>query len=196
MAHFKLESHRSKRALSPNKLFRLSRKNEIHSCHILSFCRSSRLRKKQPLIKEFCEDQSVFGTIILAPEGINGTISGERKNIDAALDFLRKDKRLAKLPTRLSFTNRKTFHRMRVKLRSEIVTLGDPSVNPNEAVGLYVEPEDWNRLIEDPDVTLIDTRNDYEVAIGSFKGAVNPNTQSFRDFPEWVSEHLDPEKHT
>tara|TARA_B100001758_G_scaffold243077_1_gene252313 strand:+ start:1403 stop:2401 length:999 start_codon:yes stop_codon:yes gene_type:complete len=152
--------------------------------------------KKQLLIKEFCEDQSVFGTIILAPEGINGTISGERKNIDAALDFLRKDKRLAKLPTRLSFTNRKTFHRMRVILRSEIVTLGDPSVNPNEAVGQYVEPEDWNRLIEDPDVTLIDTRNDYEFKVGTFEGAIDPGTETFGEWPDYVKKNLNPEKHT
>lgn len=150
--------------------------------------------KKQSIIKEFCEKQSVFGTIILAPEGINGTISGEGKNIDATLDFLRKDKRLAKLPTRLSYTDRKIFHRMRIILRPEIVTLGDPSVNPNEAVGQYVEPEDWNNLINNPDVTLIDTRNDYECEVGTFKGAITPETETFGEWANYVKNNLDPQK--
>ena len=150
--------------------------------------------KKQPIIKEFCKKKSVFGTIILAPEGINGTISGERKNIEDTLDFFRKDERLEQLPTRLSYTDRKTFHRIRVILRPEIVTLGDPSVNPNEAVGQYVEPEDWNALIENPDVTLIDTRNDYEFEVGTFKGAIDPDTETFGEWPDYVIKNLDPEK--
>ena len=150
--------------------------------------------KKQQIIKEFCENQSIFGTIILAPEGINGTISGKRANIDAALDFLRNDNRLADLPTRLSYTDRKTFHRMRVILRPEIVTLGDPSVNPNEAVGQYIEPEDWNDLIEDPQVTLIDTRNNYEFEVGTFKGAIDPKTETFGEWPDYVKNNLDPKK--
>ena len=150
---------------------------------------------KQAPIKAYCESQSVLGTIILAPEGINGTIAGPSAGITAALEFLRADERLAKLPTRLSFTNRKTFHRMRVILRPEIVTLGDPSVNPNEAVGQYVAPEDWNELINDPEVTLIDTRNDYEVEVGTFRGAIDPKTTTFGEWPEYVENNLDPEKH-
>ena len=150
--------------------------------------------KKQPITEEFCKKKSVFGTIILAPEGINGTISGERKNIEDTLDFFRKDERLSNLPTRLSYTDRKTFHRMRVILRPEIVTLGDPSVNPNEAVGQYVEPEDWNALIEDPEVTLIDTRNDYECEVGTFKGAIDPETETFGEWPDYVTKNLNPEK--
>ena len=150
---------------------------------------------KQAPIKTYCESQSVLGTIILAPEGINGTIAGPSAGITAALEFLRADERLAKLPTRLSFTDRKTFHRMRVILRPEIVTLGDPSVNPNEAVGQYVAPEDWNELINDPEVTLIDTRNDYEVEVGTFRGAIDPKTTTFGEWPEYVENNLDPEKH-
>ncbi|MDD9867187.1 MAG: rhodanese-related sulfurtransferase, partial [Verrucomicrobiales bacterium] len=150
---------------------------------------------KQAPIKAYCESQSVLGTIILAPEGINGTIAGPSAGITAALEFLRADERLAKLPTRLSFTDRKTFHRMRVILRPEIVTLGDPSVNPNEAVGQYVAPEDWNELINDPEVTLIDTRNDYEVEVGTFRGAIDPKTTTFGEWPEYVENNLDPEKH-
>ena len=150
---------------------------------------------KQTSIKAFCDSQSVLGTIILAPEGINGTIAGASEGIAAALDFIRTDKRLAKLPTRLSYTDRKTFHRMRVILRPEIVTLGDPSVNPNEAVGQYVEPEDWNELIKDPEVTLIDTRNDYEVEVGTFRGAIDPMTTTFGEWPEYVEKNLDPDTH-
>ena len=150
---------------------------------------------KQVPIKAFCDSQSVLGTIILAPEGINGTIAGPSAGITATLDFLRADERLAKLPTRLSHTDRKTFHRMRVILRPEIVTLGDPSVNPNEAVGQYVEPKDWNVLINDPEVTLIDTRNDYEVEVGTFKGAIDPKTTTFGEWPEYVENNLNPETH-
>ena len=150
---------------------------------------------KQVPIKAFCDDQSVLGTIILAPEGINGTIAGPSEGITATLDFLRADERLAKLPTRLSHTDRKTFHRMRVILRPEIVTLGDPSVNPNAAVGQYVEPKDWNALINDPEVTLIDTRNDYEVEVGTFKGAIDPKTTTFGEWPEYVENNLNPKTH-
>ena len=145
---------------------------------------------KQVPIKAFCDGQSVLGTIILAPEGINGTIAGPSAGITATLDFLRADERLARLPTRLSHTDRKTFHRMRVILRPEIVTLGDPSVNPNEAVGQYVEPKDWNALINDPEVTLIDTRNNYEVEVGTFKGAIDPNTTTFGEWPSASREAL------
>ena len=150
---------------------------------------------KQAPIKAFCDSQAVLGTIILAPEGINGTIAGPSAGVAAALDYLRSDERLAKLPTRLSHTDRKTFHRMRVILRPEIVTLGDPSVNPNEAVGQYVEPEDWNDLINDPEVVLIDTRNDYEVEVGTFKGAIDPKTEAFGEWPEYVKKNLDPKMH-
>jgi len=150
---------------------------------------------KQVPIKAFCDGQSILGTIIIAPEGINGTIAGPSAEITATLDFLRADERLAKLPTRLSHTDRKTFHRMRVILRPEIVTLGDPSVNPNEAVGQYVEPKDWNALINDPEVTLIDTRNDYEVQVGTFKGAIDPKTATFGEWPEFVENNLNPKSH-
>ena len=151
---------------------------------------------KQAPIRQFCNSRSVLGTIILAPEGINGTIAGPSNGITSALDFLRTDERLTKLPTRLSYTDRKTFHRMRVILRPEIVTLGDPSVNPNEAVGQYVEPENWNELINDPEVTLIDTRNDYEVEVGTFRGAIDPKTGTFGEWPAYVKNNLDTEKHS
>ena len=132
-----------------------------------------------------CDRHSVQGTIILAHEGINGTIAGPKDGVESLLEFIRSDKRLAKLPARLSDTERITFHRMKVLLRPEIVTLGTPEADPRGGVGAYVAPDDWNALISDPKVTVIDTRNDYEVQIGTFSGAIDPQTTSFGEFPEW-----------
>jgi UPF0176 protein len=150
--------------------------------------------KQQPLLS-FCQTQGIKGTILLAPEGINATIAGERLAIDSVLKFLRSDPRLADLEHKESYTEEAPFERMKVRLKKEIVTLGLPEIDPNEQVGTYVNPQDWNALISDPEVLLIDTRNDYEVVIGTFKGAQNPQTQSFRDFPEYVKKHFDPSKH-
>jgi UPF0176 protein len=150
--------------------------------------------KQQPLLS-FCQSQGIKGTILLAPEGINATIAGERLAIDSVLKFLRSDPRLADLEHKESYTEEAPFARMKVRLKKEIVTLGLPEVDPNEQVGTYVNPQDWNAVISDPEVLLIDTRNDYEVVIGTFKGAQNPQTQSFRDFPEYVKKHFDPSKH-
>ena len=150
--------------------------------------------KRAPL-KEHCERHSVQGTIILAPEGINGTIAGPSAGVRSVLGFIRRDERLAKLSARISDTERITFHRMKVVLRPEIVTLGAPEADPREGVGEYVEPGDWNALISDPAVTVIDTRNDYEVEMGTFRGAVDPKTESFGEWPEYVQQNLDPKKH-
>ena len=137
---------------------------------------------REPL-QAFCEQHDVKGTLLLALEGINGTIAGPREGIDAVLAYLRNDPRLATLEHKESWSeDREPFHRMRVRLKKEIVTMGQPNVNGQNA-GTYVKPEDWNALISDPDVVLIDTRNDYEVDIGTFKGAVNPETVTFREFP-------------
>jgi UPF0176 protein len=137
----------------------------------------------------------VRGSLLLAREGINGTVAGSREGIDALLAFLRSDDRLAALEVKESLCDEMPFRRSRVRLKKEIVTLGVEGIDPNDSVGTYVDPRDWNELISDPEVTLIDTRNDYEVAIGTFKGATNPHTESFRDFPEYVDKHLDPSKH-
>lgn len=128
----------------------------------------------------------VIGSILLAPEGINGTIAGSTEGVQALLDHLRSDPRLAGLEHKESWAEVAPFKRMKVKLKREIVTLGLPEVNPVEMAGTYVPPQDWNALISDPDVIVIDTRNDYEVKVGTFKGAVNPGTRSFREFPEWL----------
>jgi len=134
----------------------------------------------------------IKGTILVAAEGINATVSGEDANIRALLAALRSDPRFSDLVSKESFTEGHPFRRMKVKLKREIVTIGVPEANPSLKVGTYVKPENWNALISDPDVVLLDTRNDYEVAIGTFKGAIDPKTGSFREFPGYVRENLDP----
>ncbi|MGB7327259.1 MAG: rhodanese-related sulfurtransferase [Rubripirellula sp.] len=140
-------------------------------------------------------EHGVRGTLLLASEGINGTVAGDRDGIDKLLTFLRDDPRLAELDVKWSECDEMPFRRSRVRLKKEIVTLGVDGIDPLASVGTYVDAADWNALIDDPDVTLVDTRNDYEVAIGTFRGAINPNTDSFRDFPDFVSKNLDPKKH-
>ena len=149
---------------------------------------------RQPLLRQML-DHDVKGTLLLAKEGINGTIAGSREGIDAVLAFLRRDPRLARLDTKESFDTEQPFYRTKVKLKKEIVTLGVEGIDPRQVVGTYVKPRDWNALISDPEVVLVDTRNDYEVEIGSFKGAQNPQTKSFREFPDYVKTNLDPGRH-
>jgi UPF0176 protein len=140
-------------------------------------------------------DHEVRGTLLLAQEGINGTIAGSREGIDAVLNHLRQDPRLAEISYKESFTDSAPFMRSRVKLKKEIVTMGVEGIDPKRVVGTYVKPEDWNDLISQDDVLLVDTRNDYEYQVGTFKNAINPNTESFREFPDYVKSQLDPEKH-
>jgi UPF0176 protein len=141
---------------------------------------------------QFCQAQNLRGTILLAPEGINGTIAGSRQAIDTTLSFLRSDLRLANLEHKESAAIDFPFDRLKVRLKREIVTLGIPTVDPSQQVGTYVDPKDWNALISDPEVTVIDTRNAYEVSIGTFQGAKDPQTGSFREFPGYVQHHLNP----
>ncbi|MEM1111149.1 MAG: rhodanese-related sulfurtransferase [Pseudomonadota bacterium] len=148
---------------------------------------------REPLL-DACRDAGVRGTLLLAQEGINGTIAGSRAAIDEVLAYLRSDERLAGLEHKESIDDGEPFYRMKVKLKKEIVTMGVAGVDPNERVGTYVRPCDWNTIIDDPDVVVIDTRNDYEVDIGSFRGALNPRTTNFREFPDWVRSKLDPGK--
>jgi len=138
---------------------------------------------------------NVRGTLLLASEGINGTIAGSRQGIDAVLNWLRADPRFAHLEAKESFVEKTPFYRTKVKLKKEIVTMGVEGIDPNDIVGTYVEPEHWNALISDPDVLVLDTRNNYEVEIGSFENAVNPNTDSFRELPDYVKQALDPARH-
>lgn len=143
----------------------------------------------------FCEARGIRGTLLLAEEGINGTIAGTAQAISEVLAYLKKDDRLADLECKFSYNTDRPFLRMKVKLKKEIVTMGRPGIDPNQCVGRYASPEQWNTLVDDPECLVIDTRNDYEVEIGTFQGAINPNTTSFREFPEWVEKNLDPSKH-
>lgn len=153
----------------------------------------------QPIIQAACEAHQIKGTILLAREGINGTIAGLPENIHSVLKYLRSDaifeEKFTTLEHKESYSDDHPFYRLKIKLKKEIVTMGVPSVNPNNTVGTYVKPEDWNALISDPDVIVLDTRNDYEVHIGSFKAALDPKTTTFREFPEYVAKNLDKSKH-
>lgn len=148
---------------------------------------------RQPLLDAMLENH-IKGTLLLAAEGINGTISGPREGIDNLLAYLNADVRINPVSSKESLHDDAPFYRTKVKLKKEIVTLGVEGIDPLKTVGTYVKPQKWNALISDPDVTVIDTRNDYEIEIGTFKHAIDPKTQTFREFPEYVKEHLDPSK--
>ena len=149
---------------------------------------------KDPLYQLMIEHE-VRGTLLLAREGINGTIAGSRQGIDRILDWLKSDPRFADLEAKESYVDTPPFYRTKVKLKKEIVTMGVEGIHPKDIVGTYVEPADWNALIADPEVLVLDTRNKYEVDIGSFENAINPETDSFRELPAYVEKHLDPVKH-
>ena len=149
---------------------------------------------RQPLT-DVMEKNKIRGTLLLASEGINGTVASTREGIDALLAWFKQDQRLTDVVYKESFDENQPFNRTKVKLKKEIVTMGVEGIDPRHVVGTYVKPKDWNALIADPDVFVVDTRNDYEIEIGTFKHAVNPETESFREFPEYVEKNLDPEKH-
>ena len=146
---------------------------------------------REPL-QALCDTQGVRGMLLLAPEGINGTIAGEPGAVHTVLAWLRSDARFAALQHKEAQTESQPFYRMRVRLKREIVTLGVPGLNPARNAGTYVKPQDWNALIDDPSVVVVDTRNDYEIGIGTFERAINPHTKSFSEFPAWVAEQSAP----
>ncbi|NAX45789.1 rhodanese-related sulfurtransferase [Photobacterium halotolerans] len=149
---------------------------------------------REPL-QNLMEENQVRGTLLLAKEGINGTVAGKRESIDALLAWFKTDSRLTDIVYKESFDDHQPFNRSKVKLKKEIVTMGVEGIDPRHVVGTYVKPKDWNQLIADPEVFVVDTRNDYEIEVGTFKHAVNPKTETFREFPEYVKENLDPAKH-
>ncbi|MCG9722862.1 rhodanese-related sulfurtransferase [Shewanella sp. Isolate7] len=149
---------------------------------------------QQPLLKQM-EALGIKGTLLLASEGINGTVAGSQAGIDSLLAWLDGQPGLDNIVHKLSFDDEMPFYRTKVKLKKEIVTMGVEGMDPRKVVGTYVKPKDWNKLISDPEVLLIDTRNDYEVNIGTFKNAVDPKTATFREFPEYVKQNLDPKQH-
>ena len=148
----------------------------------------------QQNLRKIFKGSDVLGTILLAHEGINGTIAGPVDDLDSLFEFLDQYPGIENLNRKVSYCNQNPFYRLKVRLKKEIVTLGVEGVDPGKAVGEYIVPEYWNELISQPDVRLVDTRNDYEVGLGTFNGAENPETQSFRDFPAWVEANLDIEK--
>ncbi|MFM5916511.1 MAG: rhodanese-related sulfurtransferase [Novosphingobium sp.] len=142
-------------------------------------------------IQALCKAQGIKGTLLLAREGINGTVAGSDDAIAALVCHLRTLPNCDGLEVKYSLAAEMPFHRMKVRLKAEIVTMGEPDIDPLASVGHYVDPAEWNALISQPDVVLIDTRNDYEVAIGTFRGATDPHTASFRDFPTWFRQQRD-----
>ena len=172
----------------------------MNTTRIIAFYTFARLDDhaalREPLLR-VCADNAIKGTILLAREGINGTVAGPPDGIEVLIAYLNDDPRLAGIEVKESFAppDGKTFYRMKVRLKKEIVTLGVEGIDPTTEVGTYVEPDEWNALIADPEVLLIDVRNDYETAIGSFDGAVDPRTATFRDFPDYVKQNLDPARH-
>lgn len=150
--------------------------------------------KLRDALEQVSAELGIVGTLLIANEGINGTVVGTDAAVDALLVWLQAEGRFNHLTTNVSRTATLPFRRMKVKLRSEIVSLGVPTVRPAQCTGTHVPPAEWNRLVDDPDVLLIDTRNDYEVAIGSFTGALSPGTTNFRDFPAFVARSLDPRR--
>src|SRR5690606_38620022 len=148
-----------------------------------------------PRLKILCDELGIKGTLLLAEEGINGTVSGSRDGIDALRAFLDADGRFDNLSYKESFYEEQPFYRMKVKLKKEIVTMGVNGIDPQKIVGTYVKPKDWNALISDPDVVVIDTRNSYEYEIGTFERAIDPETDTFREFPAYVAKGLEPATH-
>ncbi len=169
--------------------------NQIVVCALYKFVTLENFQGLRQPLHNVLEANQVRGTLLLANEGINGTIAGSRAGIKNVLNWLRNDPRLSDIDYKESFTDSMPFNRAKVKLKKEIVTLGVEGIDPKRVVGTYVSPADWNQLISDPEVIVVDTRNDYEFKVGTFKNAVNPNTESFREFPRFVKENLSPEKH-
>lgn len=159
------------------------------------FVRLNNIIDRQPVLLSYCQTQGIKGTILLAPEGINGTIAGTPEAIASVLSYLCSDPLLVDLEYKESHVDTLPFVRIKVRLKREIVTIGLPEIDPKKQVGTYINPQDWNGILQNPEVTVIDTRNNYEVGIGSFHRAINPHINSFREFPEYVGQNLDPEYH-
>ncbi len=146
-------------------------------------------------LHKFCKEKKILGTIILAKEGINGTIAGTAESIKAILELLRTNPNFLDLECKYSYSDLMPFDKIKIIIKKEIVTFGVPGITPSQKTGMQVAPNNWNQLISDSDVLVIDTRNNFEVELGTFKGAINPKTSKFGDFPTYVKTNLDPKKH-
>ncbi|MBW8183847.1 oxygen-dependent tRNA uridine(34) hydroxylase TrhO [Shewanella nanhaiensis] len=169
--------------------------SQVVVCALYKFVSLPNFESIQKPLLVHMEGAGIKGTLLLASEGINGTVAGSQLAIDNLLQWLAKQDGLDSIVHKLSFDETMPFYRTKVKLKKEIVTMGVEGIDPLKVVGTYVKPKDWNQLISDPEVLLVDTRNEYEVQIGTFKNAVDPKTDTFREFPAYVKEHLDPAKH-
>lgn len=169
--------------------------DSIVVCALYRFVALPDYKTLRASILEQLQTHSIRGTLLLAEEGINGTIAGNQVSIDRFLKWLQSDARFTDLDYKLSYHLDMPFHRTKVKLKKEIVTMGITGIDPTHTVGNYVEAKDWNDLISDPQTLLVDTRNEYEYGIGTFNNAVNPHTKTFREFPDYVKQNLDPSKH-
>lgn len=164
-------------------------------CALYKFVTLENYREMRQPLTEVLEENNIKGTLLLASEGINGTVSGTRSAIDKLLQYLNSDPRINPISSKESLDETQPFYRTKVKLKKEIVTMGVQGIDPKRVVGTYIQPKDWNSLIADPEVFVVDTRNDYEIEIGTFENAVNPKTSSFSEFPQYVKDNLDPAKH-
>ena len=165
--------------------------SELLVATFYKFTKIEDLAALQKTIEACCIENDVRGIVLLATEGINSTIAGPRNGVLTVLEFLQKDSRFEGLIWKESTAQKQPFRKLRVRLKKEIVTMGVPSIDPARLVGTYVKPENWNDLISDPSVIVVDTRNDYEVEIGSFKEAINPNIVSFGELPKWIEDNID-----
>ncbi len=151
------------------------------------------IRLKEPML-EFCKSINMKGTILLAREGINSTISATEESMNKFWEYLGQDERLRDIPHKDSYAHTQPFERMKVRLKKEIVRMGIEDISLDKR-GEYLKGEEWDKVISDPETVVVDTRNDYEFLLGTFENAINPKTESFREFPQWVDENLDPKKH-
>ncbi|MDG3497249.1 rhodanese-related sulfurtransferase [Pseudanabaena catenata USMAC16] len=158
--------------------------------HLLSLADLNDYREMRSPITDFCNDRELKGVILLAPEGINSTIAGSREGINALLSYLRSDPRLQNLEHKETTSDVMPYNKLRVRLKKELVKFGVSGIDPSKEVGTYVDPKDWNALISDPEVIVIDTRNIYEVEFGTFKGAIDPHLDFFHEFPKYVEENF------
>ena len=155
------------------------------------FVSLSNIKHLQAELKKLCQKYEIFGTILLAREGINGTVSGNQSSVSSLFKWFEHQPSFHKIQVKYSNSNNLAFNRLKVRIKKEIVTMGETDIDPKNVVGNYIKPENWNDFINDPETLIIDTRNEYEIAIGTFKNSINPQTQSFREFPDWVKTELD-----
>ena len=168
---------------------------QVMVCALYKFVALDDYADWQEPLQTLMERKGIRGTLLVAPEGINGTVAGTPEAINELVSTIRADRRFGDITCKVSYYSAMPFNRSKVKLKREIVTMGVDGIDPRYQAGTYVRPEDWNKLIEDPEVLVVDTRNDYEVAIGSFKNAVNPHTETFREFPQYARNKLDPKRY-